>query len=232
MVYILPQMDQAPVYNLLQPNTPQRLSQALSDPAKRRVMQMRLPVLVCPSDPSSITNTDRRLDPNGLNVDVASSNYVGSHGVDRNYPSDGIFDRDSSRQIRDITDGTTNTLLVGERATPNVANTGRHAAAIWAGVTQYSSGGLPDQGPTCTVANASFQMNTGKWHANTAVYLPNQCFSSMHVGGAQFALADGSVRFINENIFSGMGNPWNDISQWGLFQLLANRSDGRVVGEF
>ena len=48
----------------------------------------------------------------------------------------------------------------------------------------------------------------------------NNASRSMHVGGVQSLLADGSVRFINENI---------DINTW---QNLGNKADGNVVGEF
>ena len=47
-----------------------------------------------------------------------------------------------------------------------------------------------------------------------------QAFKSNHIGGAQFLLADGSVRFIGESI------------EWNLYQRLGDRRDGEVVGEF
>ena len=45
-------------------------------------------------------------------------------------------------------------------------------------------------------------------------------FGSYHVGGAQFAMADGSVRFISENV---------DLR---LYQSLATRGNGEIVGDF
>ena len=45
-------------------------------------------------------------------------------------------------------------------------------------------------------------------------------FRSRHVGGVQFVLADGSVRFITQNI----NHP--------TYQSLGGRADGTVVGEF
>ena len=54
---------------------------------------------------------------------------------------------------------------------------------------------------------------------------PNNCntsqgFKSRHVGGAHFALGDGSVRFLSENI------------DYATYQKLGDRRDGQVVGEF
>jgi prepilin-type processing-associated H-X9-DG protein len=42
-------------------------------------------------------------------------------------------------------------------------------------------------------------------------------FGSYHVGGANFAMGDGSVRFISENI---------DVE---LFEQLGNRADGKLI---
>ena len=44
--------------------------------------------------------------------------------------------------------------------------------------------------------------------------------SSWHEGGAQMAIADGSVRFISENIDSF------------TYQNLGNRADGQMIGDF
>ncbi|MCA8988212.1 MAG: DUF1559 domain-containing protein, partial [Planctomycetaceae bacterium] len=45
-------------------------------------------------------------------------------------------------------------------------------------------------------------------------------YASLHKGGAQFTLGDGSVRFLSENI---------DLT---TYRRLAHKDDGNVVGEF
>lgn len=232
-VMILPMIEQGTMYQRFDPGKPDRLSQALANPAKLRLLQFAVPIYLCPSDTGPALNSDRRLDPNGLNVEVARSNFVGSHGVKRIYPGDGIFDRDTSCRMRDIVDGTTNTFLVGERAFHTIGGGGPHGGAIWAGVTSFNSGpALPDHGPFGVVANASFRLQSGLWLENPTFSMPSISFSSLHTSGAHFGLCDGSVRFVSENVYSLIGNPATDVKQWGLFQLLASRNDGRPVGEY
>lgn len=105
-------------------------------------------------------------------------------------------------RMRDITDGTTNTFIVGE-AMP--------------GWSQWNWWYNPNASTaTCAIpVNAVLKRtkNIGDWPNNYS-------FASKHVGGGQFTLGDGSVRFISENI---------DI---GVYRALATISSGEVVGEF
>jgi hypothetical protein len=48
----------------------------------------------------------------------------------------------------------------------------------------------------------------------------DDCAFSFHVGGAQFALCDGSARFISENI------------SMAVYDRLHDRRDGEPIGEF
>ncbi len=106
-------------------------------------------------------------------------------------------------KIRDITDGLTNTFMVGERRTD--ATLGWFST--WSGMVAEGE--------------EAFQRILG-----AADHVPNDRvahfddFSSRHVGGAQFTLGDGSVRFISENI------------DHGLYQSLATIQGGETVGEF
>lgn len=232
-IMILPMLEQTPWYQQLDPGKPDRLSQALANPAKLRLLQSPLPVFLCPSDTGPTLNPDRRLDPKGANVEVARANYIGSHGVKRIYPGDGIFDRDTSCRMRDIVDGASNTFLAGERAIHAFPGGGQRGGAVWAGVTDFwGTTTLPDNGPFGVIGNASFRLQSGLWLENPLFSVPSISFSSLHPGGAHFGLCDGSVRFVNENIHSVIGNPTTDVRQWGLYQLLAVRNDGRPVGDY
>jgi len=120
-------------------------------------------------------------------ITVARSNYVGNFGSleieDAPSAGDGVFYHNSKTRFRDITDGLSNTFMVGERSSVIDHST-------WVGVVE---GG--DEAMARVVASADHTPNDPAAHFDD--------FSSVHPGGAMFLLSDGSVRFISETIDHG-----------------------------
>lgn len=171
-------------------------------PTQHPLGQTKLAIFRCPADPAPDLNPDR--------LDFGMSNYRAVAGpitypyfaVDQDMG--GIMFQNSQVRLTDITDGTSNTLAIGECIFD--ARTGKRAC-IWAGMTGLRSGSIWISDVMWWVDNATATVN------GTAP----QAFSSRHPGGAMFAFCDGSVRF-----FKDRTNP--SIVRW-----LAGRSDGEIV---
>ncbi len=151
-----------------------------------------LPAFICPSDRMEGLNTNRSDSP-------GKSNYkgVGEASATSRY----VFGHQDHRtRIRDIGDGTSNTAMLGESTT-----NGFRIGGIWYGIRSNWE--------ECMV-----EMDTSVENAinGTDAY----AFSSPHEGGAHFLLADGSVRFISENIDST------------LYYYIGQIDDENVIGEF
>lgn len=234
--FLLPFIDQAPAFEALGVNT-RRAEFAIDDPAGLKIITTPMSAFRCPSDggPEVTTNNRQVNGATTTNLKPALNNYVvsaiGRHpnssgvvatGVSnrKNLSHNGIFQGDSKRRFRDITDGSSNTLLLGERAWKYSNGSGQttpRAALL------YVMGGETDSNSHCT----GYGCNYGDATATTGrgINLDNNgharvSYSSLHTGGAQFALADGSVRFISENL---------DIITYGN---LGDYDDGQVLGEF
>ena len=160
-----------------------------------------LSVFLCPSDTMGDLNTVRR------GGTFAKSNYVGiwgdtSSGVNQNYSDDriaskfktsGIFYVNSKTSIGEISDGTTNTFLLGERDGNPITGTIRtRGAALWIGDN------VEFLNSTCgpTTSNGARTLNAVSNARNPSFV----SLGSLHTGGANFARADGSVAFIEDTI--------------------------------
>ena len=241
-VMILPYLEQGNAYNQLNVNS-LKFEASASDPVRLKVMTTPLAAFLCPSDAEADVNRNRPFlakASGGLctgmilanTTQFAKSNYMGCNG---NHDSDGIFTSGGGKvSLRDITDGTTNTIMIGERSSKKWA---RQTAATgpWAGV--WIGQELTCDGITnvwCLAGKTEFQMNSGAHSdivgSTTATDQPLVAFGSAHTGGAHFAMADGSVRFISENV------QWNDLpnsySDVGVYHLLGSINDGLPIGEF
>jgi prepilin-type N-terminal cleavage/methylation domain-containing protein/prepilin-type processing-associated H-X9-DG protein len=96
-------------------------------------------------------------------------------------------------KITDVTDGTTNTLLLGERST-QVNDASPNGFRSWIRGQQAGSG---------ATRNVKYPINSTDWDSAIQNF-NDQSFASRHPGGANFAMADGSVRFISQNIDMGL----------------------------
>ena len=167
-----------------------------NDPATRN----RVSILVCPSAPAG-----RRDDGRGV-TDYAALNHVaaGNPAVP-SAPADisgnGVLGANRPRQIGEVTDGTSNTVLVAEDAgRPQLWRNGRLVSATGGGGAAWAGAGseVALHGATSDGERVS-PTAPGPWPCavnctnNSEVY-------AFHSGGANVALADGSVRFLRAGL--------------------------------
>jgi prepilin-type N-terminal cleavage/methylation domain-containing protein len=138
----------------------------------------------------------------------------------------GVIARSSwSANVRDITDGTSNTICMGEVRGwcsdalgywgPGTGGGWADSESLWFATTP------PINFPTCPGENGNPNLPTGgsgcrsyqNWNTGMG-------FKSLHIGGAHFLLCDGSVRFISQNI------------NHTLYQMLGDRWDGFPITDF
>jgi len=229
-VYLLPYLDQTPLYNQLQPGAALRVPQDSANMGDvndyrtanagtpEELYTTRISVYKCPSSPGEWTNK--------------FSKHMGTLEYGINFRLTPPPNPPSDFGMDDILDGTSNTILCGEKSlingTPFLAigaqwGTGEICAFRTSIIASHIPINYPFDGPA-TPSNGCYSSNNPSVASRAAA-------ASVHTGGAQFLLSDGSVRFISENIQS---NPvlggWNNTNF--TYQKLFIIDDGQPVGDF
>jgi len=194
LVHLLPFLDQQGIYNNFDINA--GAYAAANGPA----VSLVIPTFECPST----------FTPVPVLGGPASSNYAGCHhGVEAPIDADnnGLLFLNSAIRYGDIYDGSSNTILLGEKLCES-GNLG------WA------------SGTRATLRNGGEILEQDGWELKYGTAAPGPVgpnvvggFSSVHPGNVNFAMADGSVHSGSVSV------------NLKLLNELANRKDGAMMGE-
>ncbi|QDT31652.1 DUF1559 domain-containing protein [Thalassoglobus polymorphus] len=220
---ILPMVEQASAYQQYDFN------QGNSAPANQEVVGQMLPFYLCPTSPLRRPvpgcDSDNGRAPGNYAVSIGTKDfnqYWSFYGMPRPNLDGAIVYTDSSpgkTKFRDFTDGTSNTIMIGETAynLPDYV----FSSGDCMGQPRYSFTYWSNPFPGSTAATTEYDFNPHDF-ADDGIFDSNwtRSFRSDHVGGVHFAFADGSVHFLSENIDAG------------LLDSLATRGGGEVVSDF
>jgi prepilin-type N-terminal cleavage/methylation domain-containing protein/prepilin-type processing-associated H-X9-DG protein len=196
IVALLPHLGEEPLSRQFVPGV------SVYDRANDAAREVLLPVLVCPSDPGPQRPSDRQFTPQG-------ANYAGVHHpveTPIDVTNHGVLFLNSRVGMSDIPDGSTHTLVVGEKLrepddlgwASGTRSTLRNAGSILGGTTPAG---------TRLVGPPADRLEVGG-------------FGSAHASMVTFLFVDGHV----ENVSLSMAT--------SRLQQLADRADGTVVDEF
>lgn len=202
---ILPQLDQTTIYEKLQVATNDFSVGWYGVLQAELIARVPLKVFQCPTDTMGGVNRKRYV-TGGTSTLCGTSNYVAVLGTQWTPcftpGTDGMFYSIGSTRMRDVTDGTSNTLMVGERST-----NAPYVGSAWIGPRENFNNATTS---TACRSDSAYRLN------GTSAF----AFSSLHTGGALFARADGSVVFISENIAGT------------TYMALGTKSAGDTPGEY
>ena len=234
---LLPQLEQGPLYNAINLNLPTWVAD------NGTVVLVNLNVFQCPSanDPTMpvpMVDANHNLLP-VANQYFARSDYVYNVGWnDSGMPAsvnqdntvtgcNGPIYRNSHITYAGVTDGLSNTVIAGERS-PNLTDT------TWVGIIPgyrhfafgaFASLGTGGEGVNYDYANAILAAHSGPslYEDPVVIHPPDSPLGhtdemySLHPGGANVVMGDGSVRFIKQTI---------NLLAWAA---VCSRSNGEVV---
>lgn len=255
-VYILPYIDQAPLYSKWDFTTGNGgFTNPNNLPLTSNVI---IPGYRCPT---STMIQFRIWNTGGVNYNRMMTSYTGTAGGFSNtgtlnivpfnqYGSvnccngtggvvsmNGLLYNNSKSNLRDCTDGTTNTILVHEesdyiRTAAGVVVTGTNDINTSAGIYGWPMGAANPSVIGGTGDYRHFNCSTVRYTINARGLTgtsadgtnqdvgPNYPISSQHVGGAHALLADGSVRFLSQNL------------DFNTLLKLAAANDAQTIGDF
>ncbi len=251
-VTMLPQFEQQPLFNAV------NFSINIQNAVNQTVYLTGLSTLWCPSD-GTISRTFVFGAYEGLtNWTAKFTSYAGCSGVywpeiefywnlmnanDPNITSRanalvGMFTFNNALPISSVTDGTSNTMMFAERANGKITPQSEANCYFWWG----------DSVSTDTIFTTLYPLNPFNKVPNVAEeysYSWVAAASSFHPGGANFAFADGSVRFLKDSISTWPFNPATGFpvgtsdqngylilapgTQYGVYQKLSSRNGNEIV---
>ena len=212
LVAVLPFMDQGNLQDLYD------FDLYYTHADNRVAIDTLIPAYLCPSMviPRAIPDVvcDEAGAPASYGASMGTNNGAGPAESDGIFIGYDGFTSPRPVKIRDVTDGTTNTIMAGEfnmqledYLWSSFTCSARAGESRW-GAHRWAPGypGV-SLGSTAGDFNVNLSANRETWRSD-------------HEGGAQFLLTDGSCSFVSENIDAA------------LLDSLAARNDGNVVGEF
>ena len=220
--HILPFIEQDNLYRQIRFDLP------IDNPANQAARETIVKVYVDPGDtaPHLIDITDSGNPPAAGNTptvmtQAAVCSYAGNLGtlMYEQQPFTGVFHRNSKVRLTDITDGTSQTIGIGERMS-------RHTRSSWVGVVPGQELVYAPESPQYNSALRSFNFRP----AITAVLVHVRSsapslngspggFIGPHTAGTQFLNMDGSSRLITANMSPN------------IFRALCTRNGGEVISE-
>ncbi|MEX0793343.1 MAG: DUF1559 domain-containing protein [Pirellulaceae bacterium] len=216
LALLLPYVEQASLSDTLGVgNGSLRALTVADDP----LLQTRVDTFICPSNSSDAINVNFN--------NFGSSNYVLSETVfDWRFRGRATGAAPERLNFTTITDGLSNTIMFGERALLT-ERPFRSMGGVWPGLG--------------TGASNAATVGRGNWPPNTPQPTSDPTckrhgWTSLHPGGINVALCDGTVRFVTENIDS-LTNYTGCIDTWGtptgrVYQNLYHKDSGQPIGSF